>query len=364
MYSMNLNLNFKPKLSALTAAVLLVACSGGGSSPSEAAAEFTINGVKGTANGQNVTIDLTTKEACSDVTQLITGVQSKGGSIAPDPRVARDYTKPVVFTITAPDASVNAVYTVTVKANGCGDDAPSPTPAPTPTPTPTPTPSPEPTPTPVPTPTPTPSPEPTPTPTPTCTQPAIDSGLSKVFKGCDEANQPIYYDLTECVRDKTTGLIWQGQTAAGTGLRANDQYKTNYDSTIALQRYNGLVAGVATYIAPSPELINDPGNSIGFKNAVNATNLCGSSAWRLPTDAELGRLFKTDEIPRIDNAFFPNTVDRDASFRAPVLYWTSTPNAVNAYEAYYVSFGSGGGIGTNADRNIPANLAVVRLVHN
>ena len=37
------------------------------------------------------------------------------------------------------------------------------------------------------------------------------------------------YDKTECVRDYSTGLVWQGQTPKGTGLRANNHYKTNFD---------------------------------------------------------------------------------------------------------------------------------------
>jgi hypothetical protein len=138
-----------------------------------------------------------------------------------------------------------------------------------------------------------------------------------------------YYDKTECVRDNATGLIWQGQTPAGTGLRANDQVKTNYDSTTELQKYN---VG-SPPIAPIQAEIDATTNSIGFQNAVNATNLCGSSAWRMPTKDELLGIVKSAEFPTIDNAWFPNTADR--------LYWTSSPYPAVAPYAYHVDFGAG-----------------------
>jgi Protein of unknown function (DUF1566)/Repeat of unknown function (DUF5648) len=118
-----------------------------------------------------------------------------------------------------------------------------------------------------------------------------------------------YYDKTECVRDNTTGLIWQGQTAAGTGLRGNDKKFTNYDST------GNQIFNLGIYIPATQTQIDSPLNSGGFKIAVNASNLCGSSAWRLPTRGELSTLRKTGVNPNIDGDWFPNTTD---------LYWTSS----------------------------------------
>ena len=110
---------------------LLSACSG--SSDPTVAADFSINGVKGTVSGQNVTIDLTTKESCSNLSSLVTSVQANGATVSPDPTVARDYSKPVDFTITAADGT-KVVYTVTVKGNACNDAAPTPNPTPPPPP--------------------------------------------------------------------------------------------------------------------------------------------------------------------------------------------------------------------------------------
>ncbi len=118
-----------------------------------------------------------------------------------------------------------------------------------------------------------------------------------------------YYDKTECVKDNVTGLIWQGQTAAGTGLRGNDKKFTNYDST------GNQIFSLGIYIPATQTQIDSPLNSGGFKIAVNASNLCGSSAWRLPTRGELSTLRKTGVNPNIDGDWFPNTTD---------LYWTSS----------------------------------------
>ncbi len=168
-----------------------------------------------------------------------------------------------------------------------------------------------------------------------CTAAAIGStGYSLVFKGCSAANVAEYYDKTECVRDNATGLIWQGQTPAGTGLRANDQYKTNFDSTSGNQNFSG-----STFIPATQAQIDASTNSIGYKTVVNASNLCGSGAWRLPTKDELLSIVKTTESPVIDNAWFPNTP-------LYIAYWTSSPyvnNADNnaAYYAWSVNFDDG-----------------------
>ncbi|MEQ1536901.1 MAG: DUF5018 domain-containing protein [Burkholderiaceae bacterium] len=112
---------------------MLTACSGGSSDPTTVAADFSAYGVKGTINGQNITIDLSGQGNCSTtVENMVIGVNANGASISPDPRVARDYSQPVQFTLTAPDGT-KAVYSVTVKGAEC-----LPTPAPTPEPTPTP----------------------------------------------------------------------------------------------------------------------------------------------------------------------------------------------------------------------------------
>ena len=170
----------------------------------------------------------------------------------------------------------------------------------------------------------------------TCIQPAYPStGYSQVFKGCDAANVATYYAKDECVRDNVSGLIWQGQTAAGTGLRANDAFKTNFDSTTELQlRSNYSYPGTSS--APATAEVNAKSNSIGFKNAVNASNLCGSGAWRLPTKEELLGIVKINgTVPTIDTDWFPNTPRKG-------FYWSASPYAGYAYLAWVVDFYGGG----------------------
>ena len=102
---------------------LLAACSG--SDPTTVAADFSVLGIKGKVDGQNVLLDLTALGNCAVVINNMTvQAEAYGASISPDPRVARDYSKPVDFTITAPDGT-SATFKVTVKAEGC-----IPTPAP------------------------------------------------------------------------------------------------------------------------------------------------------------------------------------------------------------------------------------------
>ena len=194
--------------------------------------------------------------------------------------------------------------------------------------------------------------------TTTCTPaPELPSKYSRVFKGCDSAGVAQYYELDECVRDNTTGLIWQGQTPAGTGLRANDQRKTNYDSIKTLQKKTD-----SGFVVPTLAEVNDISNSIGFKNAINFSNLCGANTWRLPTRVELNGLAKFDELPRIDNTMFVNM---------PVqylLFWTSTSSSSPYFPAnsaaIQVYFGEGNVPGELIYSDYSRNtLSLVRLVH-
>ncbi|AUP78546.1 DUF5018 domain-containing protein [Flavivirga eckloniae] len=74
---------------------------------------FIINDVKATVNQQNKTLEITLS-AGTDKTSLKAEVElSDKATISPDPVVARDYTNPVEFTVTAEDGSTQK-YTVMV----------------------------------------------------------------------------------------------------------------------------------------------------------------------------------------------------------------------------------------------------------
>lgn len=273
------------------------------------ASDFSINGVKGTgdlrvtAGPQEVTIDLTSKETCSTLTNLVASVALDDGvTISPEPTVARDYSEPVTFTVTEKYGG-KVVYTLTVKGKACTSNT-----ANTSTTTLAP---------------------------PTCPLATIGStGYSLVFKTCDANNIATYYDKTECVRDNATGLIWEGKT--NTGLRASQNMYNNLDSTNLLQIAANNVPSTKALPARSPTQaeIDAPDNSVGYKKNVNALGLCGSSAWRLPTRDELQTLRLPGTTTQIDLNWFPYT-------NLSGYYATSTQFGSQAERAFVIQFGAG-----------------------
>ncbi len=144
-----------------------------------------------------------------------------------------------------------------------------------------------------------------------------------------------------CVRDNVTGLMWEVKTA-DSELRAWDQTYTNYDSPASEQKLDSATNVLSN---PTQAEIDAPTNSVGFKDAVNATNLCGFSDWRLPTLEELQGIVKNGVAspgPAIDATWFPNT--------KPLAFWTSSPllspppeppRIVYPYSAWGIFFGNG-----------------------
>ena len=274
------------------------------------ASDFSINGVKGTGavtatgSAQEVTIDLTSKETCSTLTSLVASVQlDESVTISPAPAVARDYTAPVTFTVTEAYGG-KVVYNVTVKGKTCAANTTTTSGT-------------------------------TNLVSPTCTLATNGStGYSLVFKACDASNVATYFDKTECVRDNTTGLIWEGKTTSG--LRASDNKYNNLDSTSLLQIAANNVPSTTALPARSPTQaeIDAPDNSVGYKNNVNALSLCGSKAWRFPTKDELQTLRLPGTTTQIDLNWFANT-----NFNG--YYATSTQFGTQAERASVVQFGAG-----------------------
>jgi hypothetical protein len=264
-----------------------------------------------TTSVQNVTIDLTNKEACSTLTSLVAKVAlDEGVKISPDPAVARDYTSPVTYTVTEVYGG-KVTYSVTVKSKACATSTTTPG-APGTTPL-------------------------------TCTAAPIapigSTGYSLVFKACDAGfanNTALYYDETECVRDNATGLIWEGKTASGT--RAGSEKYNNLDSTSLLQipANNVPLTTALPARAPTQAEIDAPNNSIGYQNNVNALKLCGASNWRMPTKDELQKLLIAGTTTRIDSDWFPNT-NTDLNG----YYATSTQFGTQVERSSVVQFGAG-----------------------
>ncbi|MBK9442790.1 MAG: caspase family protein [Comamonadaceae bacterium] len=129
------------------------------------------------------------------------------------------------------------------------------------------------------------------------------------------------YPITDCVKDKTTGLTWEGKPASGE--RAGDKRYTNYGDRRS-------------------------GDASAYADSVNAMRLCGYGDWRLPTKDELLGLVVEGVRPTFDRTWFPNTQYS--------WYWSSSSRG--AVVAWVVSFFNG-----NTDHlNLRNNGSHVRLV--
>ncbi|MCX8516815.1 MAG: DUF1566 domain-containing protein [Rhodoferax sp.] len=133
------------------------------------------------------------------------------------------------------------------------------------------------------------------------------------------------YDTTECVKENSTGFVWEGKTASGD--RAGSNTYTNYDSTASKQFENGL-------LNPTRSEIDARSNTIGYVNAVKTIALCGFTDWRMPTKDELSGIVVNDQNPKIDSASFPNT--------QATYYWSSSPWDGVPKFAWVVDFKNGG----------------------
>ena len=123
------------------------------------------------------------------------------------------------------------------------------------------------------------------------------------------------YEITECVKDNNTGLMWEGKPAAGT-KRGSPPLNPNGTYT--------------NYLNYSPE-----GNTKGYVNAVNSAGLCGFTDWRLPTPGELSGIVDRTRAssPKVDPNWFPNTQSN--------WYWTSLHEGNNSVNAWGVNFNDG-----------------------
>ena len=153
------------------------------------------------------------------------------------------------------------------------------------------------------------------------------------------------YDITECVKDNSTGLVWEGKNPSGSSTRASNTRYTNYDSTSSAQKWNG-----SAWVNPTQTDIDASTNSIGYRNSVRTLNLCGYNDWRLPTKEELAGILASSGIPKIDTTWFPNT--------QAWYYWTSSPDVGDSGYAWGVGFYYGSVYGH--DRNVNYHVRLVR----
>ena len=149
------------------------------------------------------------------------------------------------------------------------------------------------------------------------------------------------YDKTECVQDNITGLVWEGKNPSGSSSRDVDATYTNYDSTANAQKPGN--------VNPTQAEIDASSNSIGYKNSVNASSLCGYTDWRMPTRVELNTILDINQpdSPKIDITWFPYT--------QAYGYWTSTSSLVITHTDQ-VGFYQGYGGAVRRDNTYPVRL--------
>lgn len=119
-----------------------------------------------------------------------------------------------------------------------------------------------------------------------------------------------YYDLSECMQDKTNHLMWEGKVTGWcdhtTNPRSGHCIFTNFDSEVS--GIQETYCPAATCPAATASDIAAASNSIGYMRYVNAQKLCGFNDWRMPTDQELLILMdlKTPSTePRLTSAWYP-----------------------------------------------------------
>lgn len=121
-----------------------------------------------------------------------------------------------------------------------------------------------------------------------------------------------------CVRDNTTGLVWEVKSTQGGLHDAQHTYGWYQEEN------NGGVNGSLNPAAASCSITNC--NTNALIGEVNREGLCGFYDWRLPTHQELMSLlhFGKDNTQMVDEVYFPNT---GSMTEAPLWYWTSRPGA-------------------------------------
>ncbi|PCR94486.1 hypothetical protein CP336_21600 [Pseudomonas fluorescens] len=157
------------------------------------------------------------------------------------------------------------------------------------------------------------------------------------------AGQP----LSSCVRDRVSGLVWEGKPDSGRPAfirRPIGPPDLGYSSLVnTYGPHNQPTPGSrANTDAYSYYGDGRPGDAMAYVAQVNTMRLCGFTDWRLPTVAELQGLIGMDELinvladkrpaeAAVDVQWFPNTVSGN--------YMTSEP--ADMTRMWCVSFDSG-----------------------
>lgn len=141
-------------------------------------------------------------------------------------------------------------------------------------------------------------------------------------------------DQWACTQDNFNRRIWEIKMFDGE--RSITSKFSNFDDPTKLQKRTLGSLGVAnaSYSAPSAQEIASPENSIGYRNKINASRLCGKTNWRLPTtpSAFAGDLRNQAINYGTVSPIAPWPVEFFPDLASVEFYdiWTATPWFVNA----------------------------------
>jgi len=138
-----------------------------------------------------------------------------------------------------------------------------------------------------------------------------------------------------CVRDNSTGLLWEVKTA-DMGLHSKWHTYTWFNPD---QKENGGVEGregeADDSTCGSPPVVKAGCDTVKYVAAVNASGWCGHKDWRLPAIDELASIVDYQRfLPAISKNYFNDIV-------MPAGFWTSSPSAAGPSYAWIVIFDDG-----------------------
>jgi len=151
-----------------------------------------------------------------------------------------------------------------------------------------------------------------------------DSGGFNFTKIKSNGNVTTVDDPTwSCVKDNTTGLIWEVKTLSGLQSSSNTYTWYNIDNTV-----NGGEPGIEN----GGSCAESGCDTQSYVAAVNTVGLCGASDWRMPTVDELQSLVdysKANVGGLISSTYFPNNNSNYDLQNKSGFYWTGM-SAVSA----------------------------------
>lgn len=136
-----------------------------------------------------------------------------------------------------------------------------------------------------------------------------------------------------CVKDHTTGLIWEVKESDPASARYAEHTYTWWSEA---PNVNGGFAGKAN----GGECSGANCDTQGYLDMINRQGLCGFNDWRLPSVSELSSIVVLSRVvPAVDEHFFPNTLQP--------RFFTSESLARDPKLAWYVYFSDGSVSATN-----------------